>query len=65
MAILKDKQPSKVIILGGDCVVSQAPFACLNEKYNGTLGVLWLDAHPVILQQLMKQQEFMKWHWVV
>lgn len=48
MTILQDKQPDKVITLGGDCAVSQAPFAYLNEKYNGNLGVLWLDAHPDI-----------------
>lgn len=31
---------------GGDCLVSQAPFAYLNERYAGKLGVLWIDAHP-------------------
>ncbi|MGL5435843.1 MAG: arginase family protein [Lachnospiraceae bacterium] len=35
-----------MITFGGDCLVSQAPFAYLNERYEGKLGVLWLDAHP-------------------
>ena len=47
-AILKAKQPDKVIIFGGDCAISQAPFAYLAEKYGDKLGALWLDAHPDI-----------------
>lgn len=47
-AVLKEKQPDKVITFGGDCAVSQAPFAYLAEKYGDKLGVLWLDAHPDI-----------------
>ena len=44
--ILEDRQPDKVIIVGGDCAVSQAPFDYLHGKYQDTFGVLWLDAHP-------------------
>lgn len=44
--IIEEHQPDKVIVFGGDCLVAQAPFAYLNKKYNGKLGVLWLDAHP-------------------
>ena len=44
--ILEKHNPDKVIVLGGDCAVSQAPFDYLNGKYDGKLGVLWLDAHP-------------------
>lgn len=44
--ILEDENPDRVIILGGDCSISQAPFDYLNGKYDGKLGVLWLDAHP-------------------
>jgi len=44
--IIEAYQPERIIMFGGDCLVSQAPFAYLNEKYNDTLGVLWLDAHP-------------------
>lgn len=46
--IIDQYQPEKVIVFGGDCLVSQASFSYLNEKYNGNLGVLWLDAHPDI-----------------
>lgn len=42
--LLDAYQPERVITFGGDCLVSQAPFAYLNEKYDG-LGVLWIDAH--------------------
>ena len=38
--------PKRIIMFGGDCLVSQAPFAYLNELYGGNLGVLWIDAHP-------------------
>lgn len=46
--ILKEHRPKRLVVFGGDCLVSQAPFAYLNEIYNGKLGVLWLDAHPDI-----------------
>lgn len=48
MNILNERQPDRVIMFGGDCLVSQAPFAYLNEKHDGKLGVLWIDAHPDI-----------------
>lgn len=44
--IIEGYQPERIITFGGDCLVSQAPFAYLIEKYEGKLGVLWLDAHP-------------------
>lgn len=44
--LFEEEQPDKIVIFGGDCLVDQAPFAWLNEKYNGTLGVLWIDSHP-------------------
>ncbi len=39
-------EPDRIVVFGGDCLVSQAPFAYLNERYEGKLGVLWIDAHP-------------------
>ncbi len=45
-AILEQETPDKVITLGGDCAVSQAPFDYLKGKYREKLGILWLDAHP-------------------
>lgn len=46
--ILELKNPDKVIVFGGDCSISQAPFDHLSGKYGEKLGVLWLDAHPDI-----------------
>ena len=44
--LLREKNPDRVIVFGGDCSVTQVPFAYLNEKFQGELGVIWLDAHP-------------------
>lgn len=43
--VLQDQQPAKVITLGGNCQVSQAPIDYLNGQYDH-LGVVWVDAHP-------------------
>ena len=43
---LEEEQPDKVIVFGGDCSVTQVPFDYLNSRYNGSLGIIWLDAHP-------------------
>ena len=42
-------QPDSIVVLGGDCLVDLAPFNYLNEKYDGNLGIIWVDAHPDIL----------------
>lgn len=44
--IIDAHAPDRVITFGGDCLISQAPFAYLNERYAGKLGVIWIDAHP-------------------
>lgn len=44
--IIEAHNPDRIIVFGGDCLVSQAPFTWLNERYGGNLGVLWIDAHP-------------------
>lgn len=41
--------PDRIVVLGGDCLVDLAPFAYLNERYDGDLAVLWVDAHPDVL----------------
>lgn len=46
--ILKEKNPNRVIVLGGDCSVTQIPFDYLSGKYKDSLGIIWLDAHPDI-----------------
>jgi arginase len=45
-ALIDQGQPEKIAIFGGDCLVEQGPLSYLNEKYNGELGVLWIDSHP-------------------
>lgn len=45
---LDEEQPDKVIVLGGDCSVTQVPFDYLHGKYGTGLGIIWLDAHPDI-----------------
>jgi arginase len=46
--IIDEHAPDRIIMFGGDCLVNQAPFSYLNERYQGKLGILWLDAHPDI-----------------
>src|SRR5262249_10950913 len=43
--ILERRKPNRVLVFGGECSVDFAPFAYLNERYNGDMVVLWLDAH--------------------
>lgn len=45
MSKLKAENPDKVITIGGNCLVSQAPFDYLHGKYENT-GIIWIDAHP-------------------
>ncbi len=44
-AKLDGAQPERVFTLGGDCSVDAAPVRYLNERYEGRLAILWLDAH--------------------
>lgn len=36
----------RLLILGGDCAVSVAPFSALAARYGNDLAVVWLDSHP-------------------
>ncbi|MCY8235309.1 arginase family protein [Priestia endophytica] len=44
--ILKKHNPDRVVVFGGDCGVDLAPIAYLNDKYDGDVAILWIDAHP-------------------
>lgn len=44
--LIKKHDPDAIVVLGGDCLVSLAPFAHLLNKYGDKLGVLWIDSHP-------------------
>ena len=47
--LINKHQPDRLVILGGDCLVDLAPFAYLNERYDGDLAVLWVDTHPDVM----------------
>ena len=44
-SILQDVRPDKVITIGGNCMVSLAPFDYLHGLYPDT-GIIWIDSHP-------------------
>jgi arginase len=37
--------PDRIFSIGGDCGIEIAPASFLNKKYEGDLGLIWLDAH--------------------
>lgn len=47
--LIDEHAPDRIVVIGGDCLVDLAPFAYLNERYEGDLAVLWVDAHPDVL----------------
>jgi len=59
--LIDQHQPDRLVVLGGDCLVDLAPFAYLNERYDGDLAVLWVDAHP----DVMKPADFRHAHAMV
>lgn len=42
---IEEAKPDKIITIGGDCIVSLAPFDYLHGVYDN-LGIIWIDAHP-------------------
>ena len=48
-AAIERHRPERIVTLGGDCLIDLAPMAYLNRRYEGTLGVLWVDAHPDVM----------------
>lgn len=42
---IAENQPQKIITIGGNCLVSQAPFDYLHGLYPDA-GIIWIDAHP-------------------
>lgn len=45
MRKIEQEQPDRIITIGGNCIVSLAPFDFLHGKYKNT-GIIWIDAHP-------------------
>lgn len=48
LQILKNEAPDKIVVLGGECSVSVAPFTYLAQKYENDVAMVWIDAHPDI-----------------
>lgn len=44
-AKIDEEKPDKIITIGGNCLVSLAPFDYLHGLYEDT-GIIWIDAHP-------------------
>ena len=42
---LEEVSPDRIITIGGNCMVSLAPFDYLHGIYEN-LGIVWIDAHP-------------------
>lgn len=42
---LAEEKPDRVITIGGNCMVSLAPFDYLHGLYEN-VGIIWIDAHP-------------------
>ncbi len=45
---IRKAHPDFILTTGGDCGASYSSIAYLNEKYNGKVGVIWVDAHADI-----------------
>ena len=45
MKVIEEERPDRIITIGGNCMVSQAPFDYLHGRYENT-GIIWVDAHP-------------------
>lgn len=43
--VIESSAPDKIITIGGNCIVSLAPFDYLHGQYDNT-GIIWIDAHP-------------------
>ncbi|MDO6409902.1 arginase family protein [Pantoea phytobeneficialis] len=48
-SLIRENRPDTLVTLGGDCLVSLAPFSYLVETYGEKLGVLWVDSHPDVM----------------
>lgn len=43
--VIENAGPDRIITIGGNCIVSQAPFDYLHGIYENA-GIIWIDAHP-------------------
>lgn len=45
MEKIDGEKPDRIITVGGNCIVSLAPFDYLHGRYDN-VGIIWIDAHP-------------------
>lgn len=45
MEKIEMEKPDRIITIGGNCIVSLAPFDYLHGLYDN-IGIIWIDAHP-------------------
>lgn len=45
LQVIESAKPDRIITIGGNCIVSQAPFDYLHGLYDN-MGIIWIDAHP-------------------
>ncbi len=50
-AAIRKHAPEAIFTVGGDCLVDLAPIAYLNERHGDDLAVIWIDAHPDIMNK--------------
>lgn len=43
--IIENGNPDFILTTGGDCAASFASIDYINGKYNGKVGIIWIDAH--------------------
>jgi arginase len=48
LEIIRKRNPTRIVTLGGECSVSVAPFSELAAHYGDDLAILWIDSHPDI-----------------
>lgn len=46
LSVLAERDPARVLVLGGDSSVSLGPFSHLIRRYEGDLAVVWISANP-------------------
>jgi arginase len=46
LAIIQEQRPARITTVGGECLVSMAPFSYLINKHGADLAILWIDSHP-------------------
>lgn len=63
-AKLEAEQPDHIITIGGNCMVSLAPFDYLHGHYEKT-GIIWIDAHPDVSTVKDGYPLHMQWCWGV